>query len=176
MAVSVASPTMRVPPSPSGSTVALLASASLPSRSSSATPSTGPSTATGTLAGRSGEAAHMRRMVMRFCVRVPVLSEQMTETEPSVSTAGSLRTSACFWTMLWTPWVSVRVTMSCRVSGTAATARLTAASTMAQNSSPCCRPVARRIAAATMATALMARTTRTSRSWSGVCIFWASLR
>ena len=31
---------------------------------------------------------------MRFCVSVPVLSEQMVVTEPSVSTAGSLRIKA----------------------------------------------------------------------------------
>ena len=113
---------------------------------------------------------------MWFCVRVPVLSEQITLTEPRVSTAGSLRMSACLPTMLWTPCVSESVTMSCSVSGTAATARLTAASTIAQNSSPCWRPVASRIAAAASATALMARTTRTRRSWSGVCILWVSLR
>ena len=35
-----------------------------------------------------------RTTVMAFCVSVPVLSEQMTVTDPRVSTAGSLRTRA----------------------------------------------------------------------------------
>ena len=37
---------------------------------------------------------HTRSTSIRFSVRVPVLSEQMTVTDPSVSTAGSRRTSA----------------------------------------------------------------------------------
>ena len=40
---------------------------------------------------------------MRFWVSVPVLSEQITEALPSVSTAGSLRTSAFFFAMRCTP-------------------------------------------------------------------------
>ena len=59
---------------------------------------------------------------MRFCVRVPVLSEQMTVTEPSVSTAGSLRISALRLSILCAPIASVKVTTAGRPSGMTATA------------------------------------------------------
>ena len=163
MAVSVASPTIFSPPAPSGSTVALLARARRRRRTSARGSSVRSPTST---AGAPG--TQVRRTLMRFCVSVPVLSEQMTEVEPSVSTAGSLRMRACLCAMLRTPRVSVRVTMSCRVSGTAATARETAASIMAQNSSPCRRPVASSATAASTATALTPCTTRASLRCSGV--------
>jgi len=63
---------------------------------------------------------------MRFSVRVPVLSEQITVTEPSVSTAGSLRTRARRWAMRPAPSASAIVTTAGSPSGMAATARLTA--------------------------------------------------
>ena len=64
--------------------------------------------------------------VMRFSVRVPVLSEQIVVTEPSVSTAGSRRMSARRRTMRCAPRASEMVTTAGSPSGTAATARLTA--------------------------------------------------
>ena len=63
---------------------------------------------------------------MRFSVSVPVLSEQMAVTEPSVSTAGSLRIRALRRTMRCAPRARAMVTTAGRPSGTAATARLTA--------------------------------------------------
>lgn len=38
-----------------------------------------------------------------FVVSVPVLSEQMTEVQPSVSTEGKLRTMAFFFAIRWVP-------------------------------------------------------------------------
>ena len=64
--------------------------------------------------------------VMRFWVRVPVLSEHMTEALPRVSTAGSLRISAFFLTMRWTPIDNIMVTIAGRPSGIAETASETA--------------------------------------------------
>ena len=61
-----------------------------------------------------------------FWVRVPVLSEQMTEAQPRVSTAGSFLTMALRLTMRCTPRASTMVTMAGRPSGMAATARETA--------------------------------------------------
>ena len=65
--------------------------------------------------------------VMRFMVRVPVLSEQITPAQPRVSTAGSFFTMALCFTIRCTPKASTMVTMAGRPSGMAATARDTAA-------------------------------------------------
>ena len=64
--------------------------------------------------------------VIRFWVRVPVLSEQMTVTEPRVSTAGSLRISARRRSIRWAPRARAMVTTVGSPSGIAATAMLTA--------------------------------------------------
>ena len=66
--------------------------------------------------------------VIRFWVSVPVLSEQMVVTEPSVSTAYRRRMSALPASMRWAPSARVIVTTAGRLSGMAATARLTAVS------------------------------------------------
>ncbi len=62
---------------------------------------------------------------MRFWVRVPVLSEQMTEALPSVSTAGSRRMMAPRSAIRRTPMERTTVTMAGRPSGMADTARET---------------------------------------------------
>ena len=64
--------------------------------------------------------------VIRFWVRVPVLSEQMTEALPKVSTAGRRRIIAFLLTIRCTPMDSTMVTMAGRPSGMAETARETA--------------------------------------------------
>ncbi len=64
--------------------------------------------------------------VILFWVRVPVLSEQITDALPSVSTAGSCRMMAFFSTMRWTPRANTTVTMAGNPSGMAATANETA--------------------------------------------------
>ncbi len=58
---------------------------------------------------------------------VPVLSEQTTVTDPSVSTAGSRRTIARWRAMTRVPIASVMVTIAGSPSGMAATARPTTA-------------------------------------------------
>ena len=64
--------------------------------------------------------------VILFWVRVPVLSEQITWVQPSVSTAVSRRITACRLLMLVTPMLSTTVTTVASPSGIAATASDTA--------------------------------------------------
>jgi len=59
-------------------------------------------------------------------VRVPVLSEQMTVVQPSVSTEGSLRTMALRLTILRVPRARQSVMTAGRPSGMAATPSATA--------------------------------------------------
>ena len=59
--------------------------------------------------------------VISFLVKVPVLSEQMIETEPRASIAGSRRTIAWRRAMPWTPIARVTVRIAGRPSGMAAT-------------------------------------------------------
>ena len=66
-------------------------------------------------------------------VSVPVLSEAMTVTDPSASTAGSVRTMACCVAMRWADSASDSATTAGSDSGTAATARLTAVSSIASS-------------------------------------------
>ena len=73
---------------------------------------------------------------MRFCVRVPVLSEQIKVTEPKVSTEGRRRTRAFSDTMRRAPSASNTVTTAGNASGIAATARLTAVRIISTGSSP----------------------------------------
>ena len=68
--------------------------------------------------------------VILFCVIVPVLSEQITEAQPSVSTAGSFRTIALFLIIRCTPNDNATVTIAGNPSGIAATARETPAKNM----------------------------------------------
>ena len=67
------------------------------------------------------------RAVISLRVRVPVLSEQITVTEPSVSTALSLRVMALRRAMRCTPSARVMVRMAGSPSGMAATAKPMAA-------------------------------------------------
>ena len=64
--------------------------------------------------------------VILFCVRVPVLSEQMILVQPRVSTAVSFRMIAWFLLIRVTPMESSTVTTALNPSGIAATARETA--------------------------------------------------
>ena len=58
-----------------------------------------------------------RRTVISFLVSVPVLSEQITDVLPSVSTTGRRRTSALRFTMRRTPMASEMVTTAGSASG-----------------------------------------------------------
>ena len=62
------------------------------------------------------------RTVILFCVRVPVLSEQMTDTEPRPSTAWSFLMMAFSLDIFCVPKERTMVTIEDRASGIAATA------------------------------------------------------
>ena len=61
-----------------------------------------------------------------FVVRVPVLSEQITDVQPSVSTDGKLRTMAFFLAIRRVPNARQVVITAGKPSGMAATANATA--------------------------------------------------
>ena len=77
------------------------------------------------------------RAVISLRVSVPVLSEQMTVTEPKVSTAVSLRVIALRWTIRCTPIASVMVMIAGKPSGIAATAKPMAAEKSSSMPKPC---------------------------------------
>ena len=78
--------------------------------------------------------------VILFCVKVPVLSEHITLTEPKVSTAGSLLTIALFLDILVTPVERTIATIATRPSGIAATANETAVINISRADLPCKTP------------------------------------
>ncbi len=92
---------------------------------------------------------------MRPSVRVPVLSVARTVTDPRVSTAGRRRTSAWRLAIRYAPRARAMVTTAGRDSGMAATARLTASTSMSVTASPRSRPN-------TMTSAARARVSQTS--------------
>ena len=73
---------------------------------------------------------------MRFCVSVPVLSQQITVVEPSVSTAGRWRTRALRRAMRCVAIASESVTVGASPSGTFATMMPIANRKFCQNGSP----------------------------------------
>mmetsp|Transcript_69052 Transcript_69052/g.192215 ORF Transcript_69052/g.192215 Transcript_69052/m.192215 type:complete len:299 (-) Transcript_69052:321-1217(-) len=79
---------------------------------------------------------HIFTIVIFPSVRVPVLSLQMMDAEPKVSTAASLRTSTFFFTMSEQPIEREIVTQSGMPSGMAATANVTAIKIMYSHDSP----------------------------------------
>ena len=70
----------------------------------------------------------MRWMVISDRVRVPVLSEAITEAEPRVSTEERFLTMALRPAIRWTPIASTTESTAGRPSGTAATASETPSS------------------------------------------------
>ena len=96
---------------------------------------------------------HNTRTVIRFSVKVPVLSEQMTVAPPRVSTAGSRRITAPRRAIRPTPIANVIVTAAGRPSGIAPTAKATAAVNISSAASPRTTPTANvTTASATMTT------------------------
>mmetsp|Transcript_19988 Transcript_19988/g.46221 ORF Transcript_19988/g.46221 Transcript_19988/m.46221 type:complete len:231 (-) Transcript_19988:678-1370(-) len=82
-----------------------------------------PLTSTGSVFSKPGHT--IRVTVISFCVRVPVLSTQITVAQPSASTAGSFLTIALRAAIRITPSARVTVTQMGKPSGMAATARET---------------------------------------------------
>uniref|UniRef100_A0A2M4C4L4 Putative secreted protein n=2 Tax=Nyssorhynchus TaxID=44543 RepID=A0A2M4C4L4_9DIPT len=78
--------------------------------------------------------------VISFFVIVPVLSEQITVTQPSVSTVGSFFTMQCRFAIRMTPRASVTVTTIGRPSGMAATAKLTPMVNISTSGLACIQP------------------------------------
>ena len=81
-----------------------------------------------------GAAVQTSKTAIWFLVSVPVLSEQMTDAQPRVSTAGRHLMMALRLAMRPTPMASTMVTMAGRPSGIAATARATAVRNMSRMS------------------------------------------
>ncbi|KNC30583.1 hypothetical protein FF38_11994 [Lucilia cuprina] len=78
--------------------------------------------------------------VISFLVNVPVLSEQITLTQPKVSTVGSFLTIALRLAMRITPKAKVTVTTMGKPSGIAATARETDILNISVKGLPCSQP------------------------------------
>ena len=74
--------------------------------------------------------------IISISVSVPVLSEQMRDTEPSVSTAGRRRTMALRWAIRCTPIASVIVMIAGRPSGITDTAMPVTAWNSSTNAMP----------------------------------------
>jgi hypothetical protein len=74
--------------------------------------------------------------IISISVSVPVLSEQIRETEPRVSTAGRRRMMALRWAIRCTPIARVTVISAGNPSGITDTAMLTVARNMSKNSMP----------------------------------------
>jgi len=105
---------------------------------------------------------------MRFWVRVPVLSLQMTEALPSVSTAGSFRMIAPRPTIRLTPSDSTMVTIAGSPSGIAETANETLVMNISMSSMPSISPTTNTTAQAARAATPSALPSFTSFCCSGV--------
>ncbi len=101
-------------------------------------------------------------------VSVPVLSEQMTDVHPSVSTAGSLRIRALRLTIRCTPIASEIVTTAGSASGTAATPRAMPKMNISMNGWPRSSPRPTMMATTTSVALASVLPTRSRLSWSGV--------
>ena len=99
---------------------------------------------------------------------MPVLSEQITVTEPSVSTAGSFRMSALRFSIFCAPSARAIVTTAGSPSGTAATAMLTAVRNMSLNPSPRIMPSEKITTTITNAMTASVRPSWSILFWSGV--------
>ena len=121
----------------------------------------------------SSPSAHTAVSVMRFCVSVPVLSEQMTEALPSASTAGRRRISAFLPAMRWTPMASTIVTMTGNPSGMAETASETATINMESGGMRLMSPTTKMMPQAASARIPRYLPSCASFCCSGVCVFSA---
>ena len=109
----------------------------------------------------SGAASGPRRLTaMRFWVRVPVLSEQITVTEPSVSTELRFLIRACLLAMRWDPMARARVTVGSSPSGTLAMMMPMAKRKLFQKPRPMRKPRAKKLRPRVTAMAATIRVTR----------------
>ncbi len=108
------------------------------------------------------------RASIRFSVRVPVLSVQMTVAEPSVSTEVRSRTSALRRAMRCEAMASERVTVGSRPSGTLATMMPMAKRRFSHGSSPSPRPRRKKTTPSTVASPATIRPRRTISRCRGV--------
>ena len=106
--------------------------------------------------------------VILFCVKVPVLSEHITELLPKVSTAGKCFTIAFFFTIFWTPIAKTIVDTAANPSGIAATAKLTAVINIDTAGFPCIKPAAKIITHIIIAAIPSVFPKLFNFSWSGV--------
>ncbi len=167
-AVSVGSPiSSSSPPSPTCAT-ASLQSTIAPSMRRAVDGRASRSTASPGLRSTRWSAMSIAVTVIRFSVSVPVLSEQMTVTDPRVSTAGSLRIRALRRSIRCEPMASVNVTTAGRPSGITATATLIAVSTRSVADSPLRAPISTTRPATTTPARASCLPTLSSRCWSGV--------
>ena len=118
---------------------------------------------------------------MRFCVSVPVLSQQMVVVEPSASTAGRWRTRALRLAMRCVAIASDSVTVGNRPSGTLATMMPMANSRFSQVGSPSASPRKNVATPMPVASAATMRDRRAISRCNGelgspaVCVRWAIL-
>ena len=105
-----------------------------------------------------------------FWVSVPVLSEQITDALPSVSTAGNFFTIAFFLTILWTPIARTIVDTAANPSGIAATAKLTAVINISITSLPYANPIINITIQITMAIIPKLLPSLFNFCWSGVAV------
>ena len=108
------------------------------------------------------------RAVILFSVSVPVLSEQIADVDPSVSTAGSRFTIACRRAISRVPSDSSAVTTAGSPVGIAATASVTPVTNRSSNDSSRISPRTITSASATNAIAAMTFESPSSCFWSGV--------
>ena len=113
--------------------------------------------------------------VILFCVKVPVLSEQITLALPKVSTAGNFFTIAFLFTILWTPIAKTIVEIAAKPSGIAATAKDTAVINIWIGSFPYKVPTTKIIAHITNATIPKVFPKLFNFIWSGVASSSVSL-
>ena len=110
------------------------------------------------------------RAVILLRVRVPVLSEQIAEVEPSVSTAGSRLTIALRRAMSLVPIDSSAVTTAGRPVGIAATASATPVTNKVSKDSPRASPSRTTSTSAMPAIVAMIFDNASSCFWSGVLL------
>ena len=103
-----------------------------------------------------------------FLVNVPVLSVQMTSTEPSASTAFRLLTRTFFFARRRPPIANASVKVGSKPSGTLATMMPNMNTTLTQSGRPMAMPQQKKAPPMTIATAVRMRTMRDTSRSSGV--------